>query len=188
MIARLIIGICVLFLCLAVLTNFALAKDKAEKEKKSWVSTASMVLFFVVFTLVLRMGWGALDIPKGLRLSFETAGDILVILGTLMNVLGRLSLKGNWGDQIRIYGDHTLVTGGLYRFVRHPLYSGLFFVGYGAAIVYANWLGILLISVVFVPMMYYRVLLEEKLLTQRFPEYRGYARRTGMFLPKLPSK
>jgi len=188
MIARLTIGICVAVIALAVLLNFALAKAKAEKEKKSWVSTASMVLFFLAFTVVLRRNWGAVDLPVGLRPPFEAAGALLVVFGTLLNVLGRLSLKGNWGDQIRIYGDHNLVTTGFYRYVRHPLYSGLLFIGYGCAMVYVNWLGAVLISAVFLPMMVYRASLEEKLLAERFPKYRDYARKTGMFLPKFLMK
>ena len=40
-------------------------------------------------------------------------GLLLLVAGTVVNILGRFSLGGNWGDQIRIYRDHGLVTGGV---------------------------------------------------------------------------
>ena len=169
----------------AVVFNFAVAQSTAKKERRSFVSTASMVLFFVVFTIVLRLGIGNIVVSPALCTALEVAGDALVVLGAFCNVKGRFDLKNNWGDQIRIYDDHTLVTTGLYRYIRHPLYSGLFLIGYGAALVYVNWLGVVMMSAVFVPMMIHRAKLEEAVLGDTFKDYGEYMKRTGRFLPKI---
>jgi protein-S-isoprenylcysteine O-methyltransferase Ste14 len=185
MIARAIIGLCVSAVVMAVVLNFALAKTQAKKEHRTLVATASMTLFFVIFAMVLRNGIGEITVTGLGRLALEVVGCALVIVGTLINIKGRFDLKANWGDHIRIYEDHTLITRGVYRFIRHPLYSGLFFMGYGAAIVYANWLGVVLMTVVFVPMMIYRARQEEVALGEVFKDYKDYIQKTGMFLPKL---
>ena len=75
-----------------------------------------------------------------------------------------------------------LVTGGPYRFIRHPIYTaGCLF---GWAGVLSNWsppalgLGILLLVGAFI-----RMLCEERLMTEAYPEYRQYARRTKRMVP-----
>ena len=44
-----------------------------------------------------------------------------MVIGTVFNVCGRVYLKSNWADHVRIYDDQQLVTTGPYRIVRHPL-------------------------------------------------------------------
>lgn len=95
----------------------------------------------------------------------------LVILGTVVNVAGRLALGKNWGNQVIIYDDHKLVTNGSYRFVRHPLYAGLIWMFAGAALVFQNWAALAGTILVFFPAMHYRAKQEEQALVAQFPEY-----------------
>ena len=186
MIARLVIALCVAAVAVAVVVNFANAQEHPRSEKRTPVATASMTLFFVVLTLLIGRRVGTVHVTNlALIYTLESVGVALTVLGTWINIKGRFDLKGNWGDQIRIYDDHSLVTRGVYHYIRHPLYSGLFFMGYGASIAYANALGVLLMSAVFVPMMFFRARQEEVVLSGVFAEYADYKKRTGMFLPKI---
>jgi protein-S-isoprenylcysteine O-methyltransferase Ste14 len=80
---------------------------------------------------------------------------------------------------------HELVTGGPYRWVRHPLYTdgSSFFVS--LSLVAASWfMG--LASVVVLAMLLTRLPKEEEKLIERFgDEYRAYMRRTGRLLPRI---
>jgi hypothetical protein len=111
------------------------------------------------------------------------AGLALVVLGSAVNIMGRFALGRNWGNQVIIYQDHTLVTGGMYRFVRHPLYASLIWMFIGASLVFQNWASLLATLFIFLPAMYYRGKLEEKALIAQFPGYAEYRDRTGMFFP-----
>ncbi|MCL2652151.1 MAG: isoprenylcysteine carboxylmethyltransferase family protein, partial [Candidatus Azobacteroides sp.] len=110
---------------------------------------------------------------------------ILVILGCYVNVQGRLTLKQNWANQVTIYRHQQFVSGSVYKWVRHPLYASLIWMFCGAALIYGNWLALLSIFVIFVPMMIYRAKQEEKLLCEEFSEYADYQRKTGMLFPKI---
>lgn len=77
-----------------------------------------------------------------------------------------------------------LVTTGPYRFVRHPIYAAiLLFVWTGVA---ANWslraaaLGLLATAMTFL-----RMIFEERLVRERYPEYADYARRTRRVIPYI---
>ena len=175
----------------AILIDFAEFQKRGEvkKEKKSVVETGSMLLFFFGFYAVLRTGTGRIPMEfSPLKILLMVCGALLVIAGCAVNVKGRLDLGKNWGNQIKIYGDHTFVTGGMYRFVRHPLYASLVWMFLGAGLIYQNWLALLAALFVFIPFMRYRASQEEELLTKEFTAYAEYQRKVGMFFPKLWNK
>lgn len=79
-----------------------------------------------------------------------------------------------------------LITSGLYRFVRHPLYTA-YVIGFGGFAITVNELMIWGAYLVFVVAEMIRAKAEERVLIQVFPEYEAYRQRTGMFLPKWGS-
>lgn len=75
-----------------------------------------------------------------------------------------------------------LVTAGVYRLVRHPLYSGLVLLGAGLFIIGASWWHAASFVALFV-LLGIKARLEERMLTARFPDYADYASRTGRIVP-----
>ena len=75
-----------------------------------------------------------------------------------------------------------LVTTGPYRFIRHPIYTGLCLLAWAGVI--SNWsetsasMGVLLVAA-----SVGRMLCEERLVVELYPEYRQYARRTWRMVP-----
>jgi protein-S-isoprenylcysteine O-methyltransferase Ste14 len=94
-------------------------------------------------------------------------------------------LGKNWANQIKIYSKHTLITKGVYKIVRHPLYASLIWIFYACSVLYLNWLAFLLNTLIFVPMMNYRAKQEEELLEKQFKDYKRYKNKVGRFFPKL---
>jgi protein-S-isoprenylcysteine O-methyltransferase Ste14 len=56
---------------------------------------------------------------------------------------------------------------------------------FGASLVYSNWLAFVANTLIFLPAMFYRAKLEEKMLAQEFPEYKNYQKKVGMFFPRI---
>ncbi len=175
----------------AILIDFAEFQGRKEvkREKKSVVETGTMLLFFFGFYAIIRTGTGRLVLEfSPLKITLMLAGALLVAAGCAVNVKGRLDLGKNWGNQIKIYGDHTFVTGGTYRLVRHPLYASLVWMFLGAGLIYQNYLALLAALFIFIPFMRYRARQEEELLAKEFGAYAKYQKKVGMFFPKLWNK
>jgi len=150
LVCNILCAVCLWFLLCAIAINFYLAKRNGiQKEKKSVVETGSMLLFFVLMVAIVLFKLFAFEASASVRTVFAVIGTIVILFGTAVNIGGRLYLKGNWGNQIRIYKDHTLVTNGIYRYVRHPLYASTIAMIYGFSFLYVNPLVFLLNSVSF---------------------------------------
>jgi protein-S-isoprenylcysteine O-methyltransferase Ste14 len=95
------------------------------------------------------------------------------------------SLGKNLTDTVVTRREHTLVTHGPYRWVRHPFYVVIFLWGLSITLLTANWL-LAIPFVAALTMLVIRTRIEEAKLAERFgDEYRAYARRTGRFFPGL---
>ncbi|MHB1173161.1 MAG: methyltransferase family protein [Lacisediminihabitans sp.] len=110
---------------------------------------------------------------------------LAIVLGAIGVSLAALGLAG-LGSALTaspIPREHaTLVTGGVYGFVRHPVYTGLLLGGLGLVLFGASvwhiiaWFALVVLLVA-------KTRWEERMLTASHPDYRRYAARVGRFLP-----
>ena len=104
----------------------------------------------------------------------------LILLVWVHHTLGR-----RWSTNLQLREEHTLVTGGPYRWARHPMYTALFSFFAGLVLVSASWLVALLV-VVAILVLYARIGEEETMMIEQYgDEYRAYMQQTGRFLPRL---
>jgi protein-S-isoprenylcysteine O-methyltransferase Ste14 len=105
-------------------------------------------------------------------------GWLLLLSGILLFLLGAVPLY--WA-KLRRRGA---VTGGIYRYIRHPQYVGLAMMGFGTLLIWPRFL----VLVSFITMLFLYGLLarweEEQCLARYGASYRAYQSRTGMFLPR----
>jgi protein-S-isoprenylcysteine O-methyltransferase Ste14 len=93
-------------------------------------------------------------------------------------------LGRNWSDSLEVRDRHTLVTGGIYSRVRHPMYSAFFLWGLAQALLLPNWIAGLSGLVGFGTLFLFRVGQEERLMLDTFgDEYRAYMARTKRVVP-----
>lgn len=95
-------------------------------------------------------------------------------------------LGRNWAPAPEVQADHSLVTTGVYRRVRHPMYTAHWLWAVAQALLIHNWAAGPATLVAFVPFTLVRVPAEERLMLARFGDaFRAYAARTGRFIPPL---
>ena len=153
---------------------------------RSLVETGSMAAFFVGYYLVLRLQLSAVAVEGTARALLVIGGLVLVVVGVVFNLWGRVVLGSSWANQIRVYEGQGLLTSGPFAVIRHPLYASLIWIFVGCAAIYANPLALALALGVFLPMMYVRARKEDALLAQSFGQpFEDYRLATGMFLPKV---
>ena len=80
--------------------------------------------------------------------------------------------------------DGQLVTTGVFRYVRHPIYSGLLLVGAGLTAWGASWVHFLAWGLLWL-VLNTKAHFEEKLLAERYPEYEQYCATAGRFVPRV---
>lgn len=159
---------------------------RVAKSDRSFVETGSMTAFFVLYYVVLKARLGVVLVTGPARQVTVVVGLVIVVIGAVFNIWGRVVLKSRWANQIKIYEGHSLATTGPYAVVRHPLYASLIWMCVGGAIVYSNPFSLALTFGVFVPMMYVRAKKEDALLLEAFGEqFVQYRASTGMFFPRV---
>jgi protein-S-isoprenylcysteine O-methyltransferase Ste14 len=126
------------------------------------------------------MAWSSVPLPVWLR----WAGVGLGVLPACLLAWTFRSLGKNLTDTVVTRKDHTLVTTGPYRWVRHPFYVAGALAVLATSLVTANWFLFVTGSLVIV-LLAIRTRKEEERLVERFGEaYRAYMRRTGRFFPR----
>ena len=110
-------------------------------------------------------------------------GVILTAAGLAFSVWARVHLAGNWSGSVTLKQDHTLVRDGPYRYVRHPIYTGLLLALVGSAIARDEWRGVLAVALAFAAL-WRKLGLEERWLTEIFGnEYVRYRREVRALIP-----
>ena len=119
------------------------------------------------------------------RWAWQPAGVVLLLLAVALVVWTLLHNRpGNFNVQPQPRARGQLVTGGPYRWVRHPMYLAVLLGAAGWALCTGGvWRA--LIVVLLVPVLNGKAVLEERLLAARWPEYADYSARTRRFLPGL---
>lgn len=143
---------------------------------------ASVVLMVIYVVAPEPFAWASVSLPA----SGRWFGIGLGLLSLLLLLWAHHALGKNLSAPGVMKQDQSLVTGGPYKWVRHPMYTILFLLGIAYFFISANWL----IAAVWIGWIAGTVASmlrdEEAALIERFgEEYRTYMRRTGRYLPRL---
>ena len=123
---------------------------------------------------------------------FAVPGLLLLLIGGAMRIKARLELnrKAGFGGYFRtwrvtILKDHQLVTDGLYKHIRNPIYLAEILRNLGLVIIFSSAYGSLLILLASIFLLF-RINLEEKILVVEFGEkYDEYKRNTKRLIPYI---
>jgi protein-S-isoprenylcysteine O-methyltransferase Ste14 len=113
----------------------------------------------------------------------RAVGGLLFLAGLATAVAGRVALGRSWSniEDATVKADHTLVSQGVYRFIRHPIYTGDSLLLIGLQMALNSWLALAMLA----PLAIFarRAIAEEARLAQAIPDYEDYRRRTKRFVP-----
>jgi protein-S-isoprenylcysteine O-methyltransferase Ste14 len=109
-------------------------------------------------------------------------GGVLFLAGVLLAAIGAVNLGRNLTPLPQPKENGTLIVTGAYRFVRHPIYSGITFMAFGWGLWLHSWLtiGYALLLFAFFDIKSRR---EERWLVEKFPEYAAYRSRVRKLIP-----
>ncbi len=144
-----------------------------------------VVIQFILFAVI---GGGAILIPTDKIAIQWVIGGVGIFAGVIVALMaitehGRVN-RGGPSALPTPNQSAELITSGLYKRIRHPIYTGVLLVAFGITIWHAH-IVTMTATIFLVGLLTYKSLYEEELLMQQYPDYGQYRLRTGRFLPKL---
>lgn len=168
------------------ITALRAKRAKATEKSADRIATIAVMAagFVLLFEQNVHTGW--LDSRFAPSQDWITwTGIVLSYLGVALAVWARYCIGEYWSARVTLKEGHRLIRSGPYRFVRHPIYTGLLIAVIGRALIIGQWRGLLGVALVLATHAR-KAQREEKLLLSEFgDEYTGYRRVTGFLLPRF---
>ena len=111
-------------------------------------------------------------------------GVMLFILGAFITVVAVLQLNVNLSPFPSPLPGSKLLVNGIYKFIRHPIYTGIMSAFFGFALIADSGYKLVIAVLLFI-LFYFKTIYEEKRLVVMFPDYLEYKQRSGRFFPRL---
>lgn len=138
----------------------------------------------VLLIIPVRWPLGALDdFVFGDRYALYAIGLIVTAAALVLSVSARVTLGRHWSGIVTVKKDHELIRNGPYRWIRHPIYTGLIFGFVGTALALDEWRGWLAVLIVFAAL-WRKLRLEERWMSEQFGDrYAEYRKHTAALIP-----
>src|SRR5437667_9909290 len=159
---------------------------KVAKSHKTPLETGLLVLawvgFFVPLIWVVSPAFSLAEYP--LRNGPLVGGVTCLVIGLSLFCRSHADLGANWSLTLEVREQHQLITRGVYRTIRHPMYLALVLYSVGQALVIPNWAAGPANLIAFAILLALRVRAEERMMGEAFgDEYAVYSARTKRLVP-----
>jgi protein-S-isoprenylcysteine O-methyltransferase Ste14 len=146
------------------------------------------LLALVAVGFLLPLVWVATPVlafaDYPLRLGRFMVGLLSLVAGLGLYDRSHADLDTNWSIALEVKAKHQLVTHGVYRLVRHPMYSALLLYSVGLALVLPNWIAGPWYGGSFAALLGVRLGREERMMLEAFgKDYEAYMARTQRLIP-----
>ena len=168
-------------------TQMAVERVGALERALLGLLSVGMVFVPVVYSSTSWLDRADYRLPPEAERSAGGVGAALMALALWLFWRSHVNLGRNYSPSLQLREGHALVTEGVYRHVRHPMYASEWLWGVAQVLLLQNWVAGWAGLVVFTPLYVLRVPREEQMMLDRFgEEYRAYMGRTGRVVPSLP--
>jgi protein-S-isoprenylcysteine O-methyltransferase Ste14 len=175
-------AVCILWIITEIVLNRILRSAKQDKhgdkntELYAWLTILVAIFLGIICT--------RLPYPIFTNYLYVNIGTAIILLGIILRFAAIKQLGKFFTVDVAIRQDHKLNQSGLYKYVRHPSYSGSLLSFMGLGLFLNNWISL---AVVFMPIFFaftLRMKVEEKVLTEQFgKQYTDYMSQTKRVFP-----
>jgi protein-S-isoprenylcysteine O-methyltransferase len=157
-------------------------KNSVDRDEGSIVLLNATI--YICVAIGVCLGFLGIGHIHGLSFMIPWLGLCLIVLGLFVRWVSILTLRKYFTTNVVIQNDHRLIKTGIYRFIRHPSYSGSLISFLGLGLAFVNWLAaIILVAPITIAFMK-RMKIEERALENAFgEEYRTYCKSTWLLFP-----
>jgi protein-S-isoprenylcysteine O-methyltransferase Ste14 len=164
-------------------------REKIVLSARGPLETALLLISLTGLGLV-PLVYVATGIPRFTTYSFHSLfawlGLFFAIAALVMFHLTHRALGRNWSVSLDVRQGHQLITDGIYRRVRHPMYAAFWLWAVAQALLLPNWVAGPAGLIGFGTLYFGRVAREERMMLEAFGDsYRAYMARTGRVFPSI---
>ncbi len=179
------------FVLITIVRSLGTAKYKREKTEHDQSSTldtillafngiAMLVPIFYVFST--WFDFADFTLPPWAR----WIGVVLFGLAAVLLHLTHQAMGRSWTPTLGLRQDHQLVTSGVFKYIRHPMYAAHILWALAQPLILANWIAGFSFLLPQILQFWSRAGDEEKMMLEAFgDQYRDYMESTGRLLPKI---
>ena len=165
-------------------------RDHRIKQKtisSNFLSLVQKTVIVAIGILLFIQLFGVDIFPFQKSILLNYFGFSVFTISIILMFVARIQLGANWAHaaDFQIKKDHSLVTHGIYRYIRHPIYTGFILSFLGVQLLVNS--SLFFFFVIILPVVsYYQAVKEERLLESYFAkDYQEYKKRSKMFIPYL---
>jgi protein-S-isoprenylcysteine O-methyltransferase Ste14 len=176
-----------------ILAGFSFVEGRIRKgeEAKSYEpgefdqrTTRTLGLAYLISSITLLASWGLNLIRIGILPTWlGWVGVFVALSGLSMRLWSNHVLGAFYTRTLKVVKDQTILRIGPYRLIRHPGYLGMILVWCGIAAGTDNWIVLLIVFAATILAYYYRIDIEEKMLSSTVPDYSDYQSHTWRLIP-----
>lgn len=148
-----------------------------KQNQKDNLFVGTQLILFVAY--LFRFSKIDFDVPHWLQL----CGAFISVIGITISVISIVTLNRNISPFPTPKQSAELIQIGIYKYIRHPIYSGILFFTFGFSLYSENTLRLLIFLALLI-LFRFKAGYEEKLLQNKYPDYSVYKKTSGMFLPR----
>ena len=139
-------------------------------------------LIFLMLLVIQTLSLNVLPISNDSVL-MKFIGTAFYLIGLTVAITGRIQLGNNWVDleDYQILEGQSVVSKGIYRYIRHPIYTGDLLLLFGLELALNSWLVLVVFFILFYVIM--QISHEETLLLKKLSGYEEYRQNTKMMIP-----
>jgi protein-S-isoprenylcysteine O-methyltransferase Ste14 len=160
------------------------ASERVDWARRLYYGIPAALGFYFMFSLRIDVPWLQYRfIPRTPMIG--TVAVAITVAGMAFAVWARVYLGRNWSSAPTIKEHHQLIRGGPYRFVRHPIYTGILLAMVGTFLANGKARGALAVVLVWFAWTV-KSRMEEEFMVRTFgAEYEEYRRTTGALIPRI---
>jgi protein-S-isoprenylcysteine O-methyltransferase Ste14 len=162
--------------------------EHVDWSERSLLGLMFVGMFFIpaMYTFTSRLDGADYRSSPEARGPAGAIGTAVLTIAVWLFWRSHADLGRNWSPSLQLLEGHELVTEGVYRSVRHPMYASMWLWGVAQALLLQNWIAGWASLVSFLPLYLLRVPREERMMLDEFgEEYRAYMNRTGRVVPRF---
>lgn len=169
-----------------VLIEYPYLRRHRVRPAKDWDKHSALLWdaanLFETFGIVLGFaGIGRIQTSTNV---IGVVGVALLIAGVMVRWSAIKTLGKYFTGTVLIKDDHRLVRSGLYKYLRHPAYTGALLAHFGLGLSFSNWFALGFSSIPFIAVALYRMRVEEQALQEAFgSEYVAYSQTSKRLIP-----